>query len=86
MIPILPISWILIPNSAFIFPSTSARSLSSSAISFMMSAGLRWVISSPPSGFFTERSKVALSMSATFTFQLLGESAKVFWSLMNSAR
>ena len=42
------------------FPSTSALSASSAAISSMISSGLRCAISSPPFGFFTERSKVCL--------------------------
>ena len=38
IIPILPISWILVHSSALILPSTYALSESSSAISFMMAA------------------------------------------------
>ena len=42
--------------------SPSVLSACSSVISSMISCGLRWVISSPPLGFFTERSKVAGAM------------------------
>jgi hypothetical protein len=42
--------------------------------------------SSPPLGFFTERSKVSLSMVSASTLQLLGESANLFCSFTNSAR
>ncbi len=66
--------------------STSALSASSAAISSRISSGLRWATASPPLGFFTERSNVAGSMLFASTVQDLGESAKVFCHLTNSAR
>jgi len=59
-----------------IFSSTTALSASNAAISSMMSCGLRWVTASPPLGFFTDRSKLVLSMSAMSTLHDLSESAK----------
>ena len=61
--------------------STSALSASSAAISSMISSGLRCVTSSPPLGFFTERSNVVLSMLLASTLHDLGESANVFCSV-----
>ena len=63
-------------------PSTSALSASSAAISSMMACGLRCAISSPPLGFFTERSTVFGSMVDVATLQLFGESALVFCKAM----
>src|ERR1019366_8700105 len=56
--------------------STAELSASSAAISSMMSCGLRCTTTSPPLGFFTERSKVAWSMDFASTLQDFGESAK----------
>lgn len=63
--------------------STSA---SKAAISPMISDGLRCTTVSPPLGFFTERSYVAVSISFTSTLQLLGVPPRVFCRAMNSAR
>src|SRR2546425_6590198 len=76
----------VLQSRALIFLSVSALSESSAAISSMISSGLRCVISSPPLGFFTERSKVVWPMLLASTLQLLGESANAFCSFTNSAR
>src|SRR5712692_9923659 len=73
-------------SSALIFPSTSALSASSAAISSIISSGLRCTTASSPFGFFTERSKVAGSMPLASTLHDFGESANTFCSLTNSAR
>ena len=82
-----------LPHSTpLLLPSTSALSASSAAISFMMSCGLRCAISSPPLGFFTERSTSAGLSDRTSTFQLFGvtgpSSAEALeaCNAMNSAR
>ena len=54
----------LLHSSALMLPSTSALSAFSAAISSMISCGLRCVISSPPLGFFTDKSKVFGSMAS----------------------
>jgi len=68
------------------FSSNFALSASSAAISRMISHGLRWGISSPPFGFFTDRSNFASSMALASTLQLFDEAAKVFCNFKKSAR
>src|SRR6185437_11859278 len=62
-------------SSVLMLPSTSALSASSAAISSMISSRLRYAISSPPLGFFTERSKILWSMLLASTLHDLGELA-----------
>src|ERR1017187_8157966 len=73
-------------NSPRIVRSTAALSASSAAISSIIACGLRCVTSSPPFGFFTDRSKVAASMLLASTVQDFGESARVFCNCTKSAR
>src|ERR1700731_1564655 len=73
-------------RSALILSSTFVLSASSAAISAIMACGLRCAISSPPFGFFTERSNVLRSIVLASTLQDLGESAKLFCSFTNSTR
>src|SRR5689334_18880429 len=53
---------VLHSSRVLILPNASALSASSAAISSIISCGLRCFISSPPFGFFTDRSKVFLLM------------------------
>ena len=63
-----------------------ALSASREAISSKMASGSRSSTSSSRLGFLTERSQVASSTSFTSKLQEWSESAKDFWSSMNSDR